>query len=267
VICEARAPAIVCALLLGLAVADVAHFALSSRLRSVQPAPASAIAQPGRKRPRTELRTILAGHLFGAAPSEQRIVSAASDWVLNGVIATGDPHDGYAILAQQPQSARLWHTGAKLPGDAHLDSVYQDHVLLEVNGQLQSVALPRTLSGRGAGLPAPVVAAADNSSGVQDDPDAASVIRPKPKAAERWFDRLRGFTQAPPGGKAGFAMRTGQKGRFGFQNGDVVTAINGHPISDADAADRVLRQVDDSSVTFTVDRDGRPETIDVTVPP
>jgi hypothetical protein len=141
-------------------------------------------------------------------------------------------------------------------------------VLLEINGQLQSLVLPRTRSGGGPEFVQLAAANVQPQADVLAVSDAAggdSGEEPAPSAAQRWFERLRPFTQSPASGGPGFAMRVGKKNRFGFQNGDVVTAINGHPVGDADSASQWLQQISESSIAVTVDRGGAPQTINVNV--
>jgi type II secretory pathway component PulC len=74
------------------------------------------------------------------------------------------------------------------------------------------------------------------------------------------------FTRSSQDGGSGFAMHVpGKKNRFGFQDGDVVTAINGHTVEDADAASQWMQQVSGSTVAFTVNRGGQSETFDVDI--
>ena len=72
--------------------------------------------------------------------------------VLTGTIAGNDPQNGLAILGQSAQTAKVYAVGDNVPGGAKLHSVYSDRVIIDRNGQLESLALPRQPS---AGHPRP----------------------------------------------------------------------------------------------------------------
>src|SRR5215472_8197747 len=98
-------------------------------------------------------------HLFGTAPVVQQDGADAPQTsmplVLTGIIAGNDPQNGLAILGQSAQTAKVQAVGDSVPGGARLHSVYADRVIIDRNGQLESLVLPRQLGGA---APAPSAA-------------------------------------------------------------------------------------------------------------
>src|SRR5271156_4845719 len=107
-----------------------------------------------------DLAAITNAHLFGAAPSAKQDGANAPQTniplVLTGTIAGNDPQNGLAILGQTAQTAKVYAVGDNVPGGAKLHSVYSDRVVIERDGQLESLALPRQVS---ASAPPPSAAA------------------------------------------------------------------------------------------------------------
>ena len=110
------------------------------------PAPVDAGAVPA-----VDLPAIVNAHLFGVAkdsgdPSDAPVTSA--NLALAGTLAGADPSTGWAIIGATGQSARVYATGASLPGGAELVAVYPDRVILDRGGARESLVLPRLSGGR-----------------------------------------------------------------------------------------------------------------------
>src|ERR1700681_2837090 len=101
-----------------------------------------------------DLAAITNAHLFGAAPALKQDGANAPQTsmplVLTGIIAGNDPQNGLAILGQTAQTAKVFAVGDTVPGGAKLHSVYIDRVVIDRNGQLESLVLPRQLAGSAA---------------------------------------------------------------------------------------------------------------------
>ncbi len=260
-----RAPRIIAGLILLLIVADAARFVWSAGGGAIPEATDPPRLASLRPPVRSALQDVRRVHLFGMAPAAQsaEAVSAAvsANWVLNGTIATNDPDNGYAIIARRPQGDRLWRAGAQISADARLYRVFRDHVLLEVDGQLQTLFLPRGLSGSSLTLVAAAPKVAGDGTGAAPQLPGSGGLLPKETAAQSWLDRVRPFATD---GSAGFVVRVpGKNHRLGFEDGDVVTAVNGHPVQDLDSASQLLQQDTSGSLSLTVERDGQPETVDI----
>src|SRR5258708_36787269 len=88
-------------------------------------------------------------------PSTQDAANARqsnANLVLAGTIATQDPKHGVAIISDGGPS-KVYSVGDNV-GGASLHSVYLDHVILDRNGPLETLLLPRQL---GSGMRGPPV--------------------------------------------------------------------------------------------------------------
>src|SRR6202034_4686003 len=96
--------------------------------------------------PTLELANIVNVHLFGIAgvQSGGSAPQTTMPLILAGVIADKDPAKGQAIIGENAVAAKLYAVGGAIPGGARLHAVYADRVLLERNGALESLKLPRT---------------------------------------------------------------------------------------------------------------------------
>lgn len=265
----AHAPAVVSAILVIALAAQLA--ALVWRVlappATVAPAPVAAPASGGS----FNVSGIVNAHLFGTALAPATGDPAAApatslNLVLAGTIAGNDPASGWAIIGESAQSARVFTTGATLPGGARLREVYADRVILDRGGRLESLPLPRLAGGTGgrnvpvAFRPQPAAEPnlADNlRQFVAQDPQAVTeILRPQPVFAG---GQQRGYRVYPGRNRARFAQ-------LGLQPGDLVTAVNGTPLDDPNRGMEALRGVGAGSpVVLTIERGG--QTTQVTVDP
>jgi general secretion pathway protein C len=194
----------------------------------------------------TDVAAITNAHLFGAAPApksdDANAPQTSMPLVLTGIIAGNDPKNGLAILGANAQSAKVYAVGDSVPGGATLHSVYVDRVVIERNGQLESLTLPRQNSAA-----APPAAAFNNPNAAlvermrktfTEQPGLiADLLRPQ---AVRDGDKVRGFRVYPGRNRAAFAS-------LGLQPGDEVIAINGTPLDDLERGQEILRTLGSSS--------------------
>lgn len=216
--------------------------------------------------PTIDLAAIVNAHLFGIAattgdPSNAPATSA--NLTLAGTLAGPDPAVGWAIIGASGQSARVYATGASLPGGTKLAAVYPDRVILDRNGARESLMLPR-LSGGGAATPvayaqgagAPPASLADSVRQLmaQDPAMANELLRPQPVFAG---GSLRGYRVYPGRNRAQFA-------RLGLQPGDLVTAVNGAALDDPNRGLEILRGIGaGTAVTLSIDRNGQQQQVSV----
>src|SRR5215469_7393645 len=208
-----------------------------------------------------DLAGITGAHLFGAAPVAPQDGANAPQTsiplVLTGTIAGNDPQNGLAILGQTAQSVKVYAVGDNVPGGAKLHSVYSDRVVIERNGQLESLQLPRQLNAGNAPPPSAAAFQGENSSiermrrMISDQPGLlADVMRPQPVMDH---GRMNGFRVYPGRDRMAFM-------RLGLRPGDQVTAINGTPLDDRDRGEQILHTLSSSSEAHvTVIRNGQPQ--------
>ena len=205
------------------------------------------------------LANIVGAHLFGTAAIEATGDAASAPatslrLTLAGTIAGDDPAQGWAIIGQTAQDAKVYATGANIPGGARLREVYADRVILDRGGRLEALALPR-LTGGGA-LPAtaarqapaqPSLAQSVQALSQRDPITVSEFIRPQPVFAG---GQQKGYRVYPGRNRAQFAS-------VGLMPGDLVTAVNGSPLSDPNSGLETLRGISAAgAVTLTIERNG-----------
>jgi general secretion pathway protein C len=220
--------------------------------------------------PGVDIPAIVNAHLFGVTaqsgdPSDAPATTA--NLTLAGTLAGREPERGWAIIGASGQSARVYATGASLPGGARLHAVYPDRVILDRSGARESLLLPRLSSGAGAsrsqlraaGMPpgaAPNASIADSVRQllVQNPSAGSELLRPQPVFAG---GSLRGYRVYPGRNRAQFAG-------LGLQPGDLVLAVNGAALDDPNRGLEILRGVGQgSAVTLTIERGGQQQQVTV----
>jgi general secretion pathway protein C len=242
---------------------------LASLLWRVLGSPGQESAMPppviGAAEPAVDLAAIVNAHLFGVAaatgdPGDAPATSA--NLTLAGTLAGRDPEQGWAIIGASGQTARVYATGASLPGGTRLLAVYPDRVILERNGARESLVLPRLSGGGGmaaayaAPAATPAASLADSVRQlVAENPAAANeLLRPQPVFAG---GSLRGYRVYPGRNRAQFAS-------LGLQPGDLVTAVNGAALDDPNRGLEIIRGIGQGgAVMLTIDRNGQQQQLSV----
>lgn len=227
--------------------------------------PGPEIAPP----PAVDLTALVSAHLFGIAADSgdpSNAPATTANLALSGTLAGREPEHGWAIIGASGQSARVYATGASLPGGSRLFAVYPDRVILDRNGARESLLLPRITGAGGSFAPpraaglssgeSPGASLADNVRQllVQNPQAAGDLLRPQPVFAG---GSLRGYRVYPGRNRVQFAG-------LGLQPGDLVMAVNGAALDDPNRGLEILRGVGQgSAVTLTVERGGQQQQITV----
>ena len=257
----ARAPQVVTFLLALALAAQLALIVVGITSRSRQTAPPPVAAAPPLAQ--LDIGGLVNSHLFGNAVVQNANGDGANappssmPLVLAGLLATDDPKEGMAIIGESAAAAKVVAVGQQVPGGATLHSVYNDRAVIDRNGALESVLLPRRAAGTLSAPPPPVASAAPPNDAaiermrrlVSDDPNIiGQVMRPQPVFAG---GKMRGFRVYPGANRQAFA-------RIGLRAGDLVTAINGTPLDDKDRAQEIFATLNSSTdARVTVTRNGR----------
>lgn len=237
-----------------------------------QPAPSAVIASPadGAVRRAVNVQNILSAHLFGLAeapdaPGDPADAPQTSlTLVLAGTIASADPRVGFGIIGETAQTGKVYSVGDSIAGGgAKLHAVYTDRVILDRNGQLEALMLPRKVEGGGAavrtsaaplnrddGAPGSGLADRVRRMIAQDPGSVAEVMRPQAVFAN---GVQRGYRVYPGRNRQAFA-------KLGLRPGDLVMAVNGTPLDDPARGMEIFRSIGSAdSVRVVIERSGRPQ--------
>jgi type II secretion system protein C len=153
--------------------------------------------------------------------------------------------EGTASLGTDPRNAQTYMAGAVLVNGARLLEIQADRVVLEAQGQQTTLMMDRAQAASSAG---PKVVATPLTSAGQVRVALTTVrapdeqLRPRPRATSNASVRdinevLRGQPVFRDTELVGFSVLPGQQsGRFaqlGLQSGDVITAVEGAPVTKA----------------------------------
>ena len=221
-------------------------------------------------------------HLFGnpqgiASATPASSLATVLKLGLRGTLALADPKDerALAIIANEQGVETSYRIGADVAAGARLIEVYADHVVLDHEGVAETLSLPRpeqhalslpaknqqrlaAESGPASSVPpgfipgasAPPATGAAASAPPRIDPqDVARQLKPV-------FADGRIVGADISGADASLLAR------LGLKSTDVVTAINGTPLAGVTNPQALMEQLQSSSsVQVTVQRDGKPATL------
>ena len=246
---------------------------------SVEPRQTTA-AGGGPARAAVDLAGIVDANLFGLAQAKgaQAPVAASAatvetrlPLVLHGIFVAEKPEESTAIVARKGRSEELYHIGEMVPGNATLEAVHVDHVVLRRGRNLERLAFPKAEkslfipsgpveSARTTGLDARVVLAAGGSLSAAQRGRRNDRTEPPEQMAQAYREKLKSDPEgalgevglSPVSGRAGAGYRVDRLARSpylrqtGLQSGDVILSINGQPVGDVERdrleLDNVLAQ-------------------------
>ncbi|MCC6303268.1 MAG: type II secretion system protein GspC [Gammaproteobacteria bacterium] len=223
-------------------------------------------------------------HLFGEKPVGREIPAVESlpetqlNLTLSGVVASGSATGGGAIIAAPGGSEAFYAINAQLPGGAVLKEVHPDRVVLERNGRLETLRLPKDGLGNlgGAAAPAAEPPQAAPSRAARGGPEA-----PPPANLREFRDRVLSDPQSAgnlvqinpksaDGRFIGYELQPGQDAglfaRAGLSPGDIVTSVNGVRLDSPAKALSLLRGLSSAEeIRLEVERDGVPQSLIVNI--
>jgi general secretion pathway protein C len=210
-----------------------------------------------------DVQAIANAHLFGTTRAEvvdsSNAPPAQTNLILAGTWAGEDPAQGYAFIGESANTAKMYGVGKVVRGSTKLHAVYAEKVILETNGRLETLSLPRLGTGAAAGLvaarpppptrPQPSQFAENLRRVAETNPTAfAEIVRPQPVFAN---GQQRGYRVYP-------GRQRQQFSRLGFQPGDLVLSINGTPLDDPQRGMEIFSTLSASDkVSVTVERNGQ----------
>lgn len=213
--------------------------------------------------------TIADRHLFGTASQGGGNLSNAPDTTLaltlHGIVAGKNPKDSRALIVANGDE-EPYAVGAALPGGAVIRAIFPDRVMLERGGRMEALRLPKSDTGQGPTLattqgddqaPPPLSSPVPQNLGelrqqiAQNPQRLMDVVRAMPVQEQ---GKLTGYRIYPAGNSPLFAQ-------LGLHPGDVVTAVNGIPLTDPTQSMRILAALKTSEqISITMLRNGQTQT-------
>ncbi|MGE0113885.1 MAG: type II secretion system protein GspC [Steroidobacteraceae bacterium] len=223
------------------------------------PAPDAAVPQAAANN--INPQSIADAHLFGIATGGSNLAADPNNLpttqmslVLAGTMALDDPEAGFAIIGENAATAKFYRVGTVINGGVRLHSVYADRVILDRNGALETLSLPR---GMPSAAPAPTARNVVTTSNPVGE-NLRRIITSNPSALG---ELLRAQPVFSNGLQKGFRVYPGrdrqQFTRLGLQPGDLVTSINGSMLDDPNRSNEILNTlIASSTAQVTVERNG-----------
>ncbi len=109
-------------------------------------------SSPTQQQTMPDLNLISQADLFGKvspAPvaESDALPSTRLQWVLQGVFTGAEPASGSAIILASDNNAKLYKANQAMPGGATLTEVHPDHVVINLNGRLETLRFPNVSAG------------------------------------------------------------------------------------------------------------------------
>lgn len=241
----------------------------SSAERPSNPSPVVATPKIGRR----NLQSIVAAHLFGRAdtlPSSG--VGAQEALKLMGIIATGQSHDGYAIIDAPDGVSHLYRVGSPIVAGLMLSEVFPDHVVLLRDETPVTLRLPKSATVTRASLAGSVVSPeiVAGAGGMDSSAPASFMppLLPTSGAILRSLNLRPAIEHGDPMGMRVMATSAGERPleALGLNPGDVVVSVNGAPVGAGPVGGELMTTINAGrTATLTVERQGR--TIEITIDP
>lgn len=242
--------------------------AVTIEIPAVDPAPAAPVAQAS---PLAQVAEIPLFGVLGVGAAPEPVVAPDTRLRLRlvGLVAGDTPDQGKAIIAESGSPERLYGIGDPVGGgQARLHQIHPDRVILEHAGTYETLRLPRA-DGTTAGAPgtaptrtAPAAAAPTSaeepriqrSDWLQDPERLLQTVRARPVIQG---GMLHGLEVHP-------TRNARQFQQAGLRPGDVITSVNGVPLSAIDDTDRLFQDLSGQvRVDIVVERDGQPLPISI----
>jgi general secretion pathway protein C len=224
----------------------------------------------------TDVQAIANAHIFGIAEQQSAdaapVLSSDDDLVdtrltnleLKGTVASNEPDFSVAVIADGNKDEKVYAIDDAISSNVKLHAVYADRVVLNENGVLTNLKLPREFE---SVQPAPV---RRESRSIRQSGDTTQSIQ---TAVSQNLSKLSDVIRPTPyfvnGQQSGYRVYPGrnrqQFAALGLRPGDLIKDIDGQSLTDPTQAMQIFQSLGSSDqVTVTVERNGQPETIVLT---
>lgn len=246
---------------------------------AIEPVEAVADAAAVQVNPDRQLISQMPGwHLMGVARQSSAPVQASTPvtapetklkLILRGVLASNDPDNARAIIADPRGKELQYGLGDTLPGNAELSEVHPDRIILKRNGRFETLRLPKTEKGSTRVASRSVSARRSTQSPQQRLTNARQQLRQSPGNLS---NLIRATPKRGEGGKTvGYVLSPGRDpdlfAQVGLQPGDVAIQINDIKLDNPSNSARALKSMQSGeSVTVTVLRNEQEEVLSLEWP-
>ena len=231
-----------------------------------QPAQAVAVSRDVLKpEARTSLSTVPPLHVFGEADKEPVAIDQPIEapdtrlrLELTGLFASTDPQQSIAIIAEKNGKDEAYRVGDSVPGNATVHEIYADRVILRRLGNLETLRLKEPAEKLEIGrseIPT------DTDTTPRTSPmlkDMQEMYREDP---QKLFSQLRITPVTEEGRITGYRFSHNNQEfmqQIGLSSQDIITAVNGVPVSDSGKLFAMMKDVDQlGEVNLTIMRDGQ----------
>ena len=241
---------------------------------SYSPPPALSVRQPAAGK-------VADQHLFGLANQPAGNLGNAPDTTLaltlHGIVAGRNAQDSRALIVANGDE-EPYAVGATVPGGAVIRAIFPDRVMLERDGRVEALRLPKAEGNQSgpltnANVAAPVMNPVADEAPAGREPQNLGQLRQEIAAnPQKLMDVVRAMPVQEQGKLTGYRIYPAGNAplfsQMGLRPGDVVTAVNGIPLTDPAQSMRVLSAVKTSDqITVTLMRNGQSQTVALDIPP
>ncbi len=221
-----------------------------------------------------DAQSIVAAHIFGEASPEDAPVAQEvptetdnlqdtrlTNLTLKGTVAATPSDRAVAIIADGSNEEEVYAIGDSVGSAATLHAVYADRVVLNENGVLTNLKLPKefpetaaTPTRRNTTMTSRATRPSNSIQSVvaQNVSKLADVIRPTPYFVN---GQQQGYRVYPGRNREQFS-------RLGLRPGDLIKEIDGQALNDPTQAMQVFESLNNADqVSVTVERNGQPQVI------
>lgn len=186
---------------------------------------------------------------------------------LKGLFAVNRPEAAMAIIATEGRDEKSYHVGDNVAGAATVHQILSDRVILKRGGRFEALMLPKDLlTDQKSKRTRPRTTVSREPAGqVRRLPGVRDRIQNNPQEA---LNMIKAAPVLENGTLKGYRVMPGKErqlfARAGLRPNDVVTQVNGIPLSDTEQLGKVMQQLGSNSrVDVTVERNGQPVTLSV----
>ena len=238
---------------------------------TASPGPQAAVATTSAN---ADAQSIVAAHLFGEADPEDAPVAEPvavetdnledtrlTNLLLKGTVAATPSDRAVAIIADGSNEEDVYAIGDSVGSGATLHAVYADRVVLNENGVLTNLKLPKefpetaaTPTRRNATVTSRAAAPSNSIQAVvaQNVSKLADVIRPTPYFVN---GQQQGYRVYPGRNREQFS-------KLGLRPGDLIKEIDGQALNDPTQAMQIFESLNNADqVSVTVERNGQPQVL------